>query len=498
VAQLSGKYFKSQSFLSLSSHSSPSWLWKGILKTKPIISQGACHRIHYFSSLLVWNSPWIPTVPFFLPTPFPSMITYYPNLMISELFSPNGSWNLPLLHYLFSHPCIKEILKIPISHSLSSNFLWTPSTNGLFSSSSAYRLISNHKTSSSIYPLKPKFWKSLLKLKLNARLILFLLKIAWDILPTKTRPNPILHLSQSNSLCPLCKSEANSLSHIFFSCIFAQVAWRSSFRPLNSLAWSSLSLSDWIKGIINPHLSFGISKSDSHLFQIFASVLCDLLWFSRNKVAHDGVISDISSLANSIRRISLNHAAVWNSTSPSPKESWIPPPAGTFKVNFDTVIKDFCSSSSVQKLQRQHHKGHLPNQPPCDLNYGEALATSMNLKNFIIKGDSLVVITALPNPPFTQDWHIDSIIANTLTLLPAPSLWKAKKVNRSANFCAHHVAFWATARVHSGCIPTYFPPSPSSPICSGKDPPPLLGSRTLVPSFSIAMLLQKKKKKKWD
>jgi hypothetical protein len=178
VAQLSGKYLKSQSFLSPFSHSSPSWFWKGILKTKPIISQGACHRIHCFSSLSVWNSPWIPTVPFFLPTPLPSMISSYLDLMISELFSPNGSWNLPFLHFLFSPPCIKEILKIPISHSLSSNFLWTPSANGLFSSNSAYRLISNHRTSSSISPLEPKFWKSLWKLKLNARLILFLLKIA--------------------------------------------------------------------------------------------------------------------------------------------------------------------------------------------------------------------------------------------------------------------------------------------------------------------------------
>jgi hypothetical protein len=45
------------------------------------------------------------------------------------------------------------------------------------------------------------------------------------------------------------------------------------------------------------------------LFQIFASILCDLLWFARNKAVHEGVIPDLSSLANSIRRTSLDHAA---------------------------------------------------------------------------------------------------------------------------------------------------------------------------------------------
>jgi hypothetical protein len=91
------------------------------------------------------------------------------------------------------------------------------------------------------------------------------------------------------------------------------VAWRSSFWPLDSLAWSSLSLPNWIKGIINPHSSFGIPKLDT---QIFAAIFCDLIWFSRNKVAHEGFIPDISILASSIRRTSLDPAAAWESSSP--------------------------------------------------------------------------------------------------------------------------------------------------------------------------------------
>jgi predicted proteasome-type protease len=65
----------------------------------------------------------------------------------------------------------------------------------------------------------------------------------------------------------------------------------------------------------------------------------------------------------------------------------------------------------------------------------------MKLKNFTLEGDSLVVISALQNLSITQDWHIESIIANTMLLLSASSLWNARKVHRSTNFCAHNVAF---------------------------------------------------------
>jgi hypothetical protein len=119
--------------------------------------------------------------------------------------------------------------------------------------------------------------------------------------PSKARLKSIFTISPVESLCPLYRTEEDSLSHLFFRCIFARVAWRSSFWPLDSLAWSLLSLPDWIIGIIHPFSSLGIPLADTHLFQIFAAVLCDLLWFSRNKAIHEGVILDINALAKSIR-----------------------------------------------------------------------------------------------------------------------------------------------------------------------------------------------------
>lgn len=51
VDHLRGKYLQSESFFSSSPTSSSTWLWKGILKSRHLLYQGACHRIHSSSSV---------------------------------------------------------------------------------------------------------------------------------------------------------------------------------------------------------------------------------------------------------------------------------------------------------------------------------------------------------------------------------------------------------------------------------------------------------------
>ena len=84
----------------------------------------------------------------------------------------------------------------------------------------------------------------------------------------------------------------DSLDHLFFECIFACVAWRQSFWPLDSTAFHFSSMSKWISSIISPGSSLGIPPVDQHKFQIFTAVACDILWFYRNKAFHDGASFD--------------------------------------------------------------------------------------------------------------------------------------------------------------------------------------------------------------
>jgi hypothetical protein len=57
-----------------------------------------------------------------------------------------------------------------------------------------------------------------------------------------------------------------------------------------------------------------------------------------------------------------------------------------------------------------------------------------------LEGDSLIVTLTINNPTITQDWRISSIISQILSTIPSTTSWSPCHVNRSANFCAHHMA----------------------------------------------------------
>ena len=158
VSQLHCKHLSSRSFLSLTSLSSSSWLWKGIQKTIPFISKGACNRIHSSSSLPIWSSTWIPSLPSFSPTPSTQLTQPLPNILVSDLFTTDQFqtgpvWNLPLLQHLFDYVTIREVLKTPFANASGEKHLWTPSPNGLFSTKSVHKLISSQRISPDSGPL---------------------------------------------------------------------------------------------------------------------------------------------------------------------------------------------------------------------------------------------------------------------------------------------------------------------------------------------------------
>ena len=73
--------------------------------------------------------------------------------------------------------------------------------------------------------------------------------------------------------------------------------------------------------------------------------------------------------------------------------------------------------------------------PYCDPTFGEALAARLaaslaaflKLTKFSLEGDSKIVIDALKTPSITVDWHIETVIANALSLISSSSLWEQKQ-----------------------------------------------------------------------
>jgi hypothetical protein len=88
------------------------------------------------------------------------------------------------------------------------------------------------------------------------------------------------------------------------------------------------------------------------------------------------------------------------------------------------------------------------------------LASTMQLKKFILEGESSTIIAALHNQVTSLDSMFNQVIKDTFLSFSDSSLWEARKIFRNENFCAHDVAYRAMARVPPGSIPSLFPPPP--------------------------------------
>lgn len=259
----------------------------------------------------------------------------------------------------------------------------------------------NQNSSNSIsYPIN--FWKNIWKLNLSDRLKLFLWNIARNIVPTKTRIASVLHTPNSDDLCPLCKVAPDSL-HLFLTYLFAIVVWRNSFWPFDSSDLNFSNMMDWIDEILFLGRSLGIPQLNTHLFQIFASVACDLLWFYRNKSHHDGSSQEPLSISMTINKVTLDHQTAWSSKLIPQVEKWISPPLNWYKINFDTAMKN---NYSAQVVVCQNNEGKIicmvsQLSDSCSSNVGEtlgaqlasSLATSLKIERFILEGD---IIDSIP------------------------------------------------------------------------------------------------------
>ncbi|GLT52905.1 hypothetical protein SLA2020_262140 [Shorea laevis] len=481
VSSLKSKYLQKFDLLNSPLPSSASWLWKGILKCRDLVEKGAWWSIASGTSIDIWNSPWIPSINGFKPTPNP-LLFQLPNLSVANLISPHlRCWNLPLLNSLFDPHTTSKILGIhlPINPSLD-KMIWTPSPTGVFTVKSAFEL----DFPSPLLlpsPLPPTDWNSLWNLKIQHRLKHFLWRITWDILPLRTNIFKFSPLASPETLsCPLCNGPAESIHHIFLACPFARAIWRNTPWPLNTSFFESFPISHWTSALLNPNKFFGIPLNSVHAFQTYALVSMDLIWQARNNYVHKGTQPNPQDTLKLLSLTVKHHSSAWQSRSGS-LQDWTPPPQGSLKANFDVAIKPlFAVAAAILR----DHQGNIISAcsrrlPAMEANQGEAhaallavqLASQHGSSPLILEGDSLSTILAINSPHISSDWSAAHVIADALQLLSSLPVWTALKVSRCANSFAHHTAKWAASNLVFGSIPNSSPIFSSIRFRSGKDPP---------------------------
>uniref|UniRef100_A0A2N9J6I4 Reverse transcriptase domain-containing protein n=1 Tax=Fagus sylvatica TaxID=28930 RepID=A0A2N9J6I4_FAGSY len=113
---------------------------EGVESAKPLMARRACKLVGSGDRILVWDDPWIPSLPSFLPRPaVPSNSIQC--LVVSQLMNHSKTaWDLGKLKFLFDDETIKAILNIPKwSIAQEDGWIWVKTNNGDFSIKSAFQ-----------------------------------------------------------------------------------------------------------------------------------------------------------------------------------------------------------------------------------------------------------------------------------------------------------------------------------------------------------------------
>lgn len=227
---LSSKYLNSSSLRTVQPKLQDSQLWKGILKTRDLLSKGTCYQIFNGLSVNTWSEPWIPTLNNFKPRAVQQMNEAFPCQKVTNLIMQfPRTWDIHKLESLFDLDSISENYKIPLSHNNHRQdlLIWIPNHFGRFSFKSTYHLEARG-FSTPLQNFPCQVLKKMSKLKIHDRHKLLVWKIIWNILSTRVRLSHILPNPQDEEvLCPFCNCEEESLLHLFNQCTFSRILWES-------------------------------------------------------------------------------------------------------------------------------------------------------------------------------------------------------------------------------------------------------------------------------
>jgi hypothetical protein len=146
---LKAKYFPRSGFLDANIGHSPSFTWRSIWSTMPMLSLGYRWKIGDGNDINVWKDRWIRTRHNLRPSSIPSSNLL--NMIVSQLFNPTtNTWNRNFIASIINTQDTSDICKIPLhSRTDSDTIIWNAYPNGSYTVKSAYKMslgISDQRT----------------------------------------------------------------------------------------------------------------------------------------------------------------------------------------------------------------------------------------------------------------------------------------------------------------------------------------------------------------
>ncbi|XP_048493455.1 uncharacterized protein LOC125494003 [Beta vulgaris subsp. vulgaris] len=220
---------------------------------------------------------------------------------VSHLIS-TGNWDANIIWTNFSRLTVREILSIQLPETNSTDTkIWRPDRNGKYSIKSGYWTAQEQGITAP--ETISKFWKSFWKQELLPKWKMFIWKIMQRVLPVahKLEKRKI----QIETHCKFCKSEKETLEHLFRDCQFSKRIWFGTMGYRTN--GNHGTLQEWIQNTLNSiwnrndegsHSSiqagnrvFDPGESQILMVKVIATMWA--IWIHRNEITFQNCTPDL-------------------------------------------------------------------------------------------------------------------------------------------------------------------------------------------------------------
>lgn len=326
---LQAKYLRKHNIYNWPMERKASHIWKSICRSRSILRQGVKWNVGNGENISLWHDWWCGLQPF---------AHHYSSTQVNDrdkVSSPldkEDNWNTDLIANIVTQQDLQEITQIhrPRFVTYTDAPSWIGTSEGTFSTASAYRIISNQEPDG-------RAWKWLWKVKIPQKLKCFL----WLILHDRLLTNQLRFRRNMTTTveCPRCGLYYEDSSHLLRECPCAKAIW----IEIKDFKWweegCKQPLAEWVASNLKKTIVF----LDTKWYRFFTTTLWQI-WKTRNLMVFENVSHPIQASLKSIWTYAHEMEEAFtsplhpNSTTPT-IINWCSPIASTLKLNTDGCSK---------------------------------------------------------------------------------------------------------------------------------------------------------------